>query len=215
MKQNNKSLVILMNRNIIIALIVIFLIILAGIITFAQSNVKVDSQIDILSNASLKNGEMVEFQLLDAQGNPLANQNISISFGSNGQSEQLSIITDTEGKGALLINNETPGNYNVNLSYAGDDRHNGCSASQNITIGDGSFESSEYSTTESNGDYSSAATSDASSASSQSSSDLQYDSELNVQYDSNGKIVGGQNDGANIETVRNNPQQVDSEGNLV
>lgn len=204
-----------MNRKIIIALIVIFLIILAGIITFAQTNVKTDTQIDFLSNASLKNGEMVEFQLLDAQGNPLADQNISISFGKNGQTEQLSIITDTEGKGALLINNEELGNYNVNLSYAGDDRHNPCSASQNITIGDGSFESNASGTSQSTSAQSSAATSDTSSASSQSSSDLQYDSELNVNYDSNGKIVGGQNDGADIETVRNNPQQVDSEGNLV
>ena len=205
-----------MNRKIIIALIVIFLIILAGIITFAQTNVKTDTQIDFLSNASLKNGEKVEFQLLDAQGNPLANQNISISFGGNGRTEQLSIVTDTEGKGALLINNEELGNYNVNLSYAGDDRHNPCSASQNITIGDGSFESDATGTSQSTSAQSSAATSDTSSASSsQSSSDLQYDSELNVNYDSNGKIVGGQNDGADIETVRNNPQQVDSEGNLV
>lgn len=204
-----------MNRKIIIALIVIFLIILAGIITFAQTNVKTDTQIDFLSNASLKNGEMVEFQLLDAQGNPLANQNISISFGGNGQTEQLSIVTDTNGKGALLINNEELGNYNVNLSYAGDDRHNPCSASQNITIGDGSFESNAAGTSQSTSDQSSTATSDTSSASTQSSSDLQYDSELNVNYDSNGKIVGGQNDGADIETVRNNPQQVDSEGNLV
>ena len=205
-----------MNRKIIIALIVIFLIILAGIITFAQTNVKTDTQIDFLSNDSLKNGEKVEFQLLDAQGNPLANQNISISFGGNGQTEQLSIITDTEGKGALLINNEELGNYNVNLSYAGDDRHNPCSTSQNITIGDGSFESDATGTSQSTSAQSSTATSDASSASSsQSQSELNYDSELNVQYDSNGKMVGGQNDGADIETVRNNPQQVDSEGNLV
>lgn len=204
-----------MNRKIIIALIVIFLIILAGIITFAQTNVKTDTQINFLSNASLKNGDYVEFQLLDAQGNVLQNQNISISFGANGKTEQYSIITDAEGKGALLINNEELGNYNVNVSYAGDDRHNACSASQNITIGDGSFESSEYTSSGSTGDYSNAASSSDSYASSQSSSGLYYDSELNVKYDSNGKIVGGQNDGANYEDVKNNPPQVDSEGNLV
>lgn len=204
-----------MNRKIIIALIVIFLIILAGIITFAQTNVKTDTQINFLSNASLKNGDYVEFQLLDAQGNALENQNISISFGANGKIEQYSIITDANGKGALLINDEDLGNYNVNVSYAGDDRHNACSASQNITIGDGSFESSEYTSSGNTGDYSSSASSSDSYSSSQSSSELYYDSELNVNYDSNGKIVGGQNDGANYEDVKNNQPQVDSEGNLV
>ena len=203
-----------MNRKIIIALIIIFLIILAGIITFAQTNVKSDTQINFLSNASLKNGDYVEFQLLDAQGNALSNQNISISFGANGQTEQLSIITDAEGKGGLQINNEELGNYNVNVSYGGDDKHNPCSASQNITIGDGSLDSNASTATSGSTDsYSRTATSDSSSY--QSSSGLNYDSELNVNYDSNGRIVGGQNDGANIEELKNNPQQVDSEGNLV
>ncbi len=203
-----------MNRKIIIALIVVFLIILAGIIAFAQTNVKSDTQIDFLSNASLKNGDIIEFQLLDAQGNPLAGQNVSISFGSNGKTEQYSIKTDTDGKGGLLINNEELGNYNVNVSYSGDDRHNPCSASQNITIGDGSLESNGSATTSGSSDSSSSsATSDSSSY--QSSSGLNYDSELNVNYDSNGKIVGGQNDGASIEDVRNNRPQIDSEGNLV
>lgn len=217
MKHNIKLLVILMNRKIIlIALIVIFLIILVGIIAFAQTSVKTDTQINFMSNASLKNGDLVEFQLLDAQGNALSNQNLSISFGSNGLNEQYSVITDENGKGALLINDEELGNYNVNVSYAGDDRHNPCSASQNITIGDGSFESSAQTSSQSTGDYSSSSSAASSSDSySSSSSDLQYDSELNVRYDSSGKIVGGQNDGANYEDVKNNRPQVDSEGNLV
>lgn len=205
-----------MNRKIIIALIVIFLIILAGIIAFAHTNVKTDTKINLLSNASLKNGESIEFQLLDAQGNPLTNQNITISFGQNGKMEQYSIITDQEGKGALLINNEELGNYNVNVSYSGDNKHNGCSVSQNITIGDGSSQSASSSTAPSGStsDTSSSA-STASDSSSQSSSSLQYDSELNVKYDSNGKVVGGQNDGANYEDVKNNRPQIDEGGNLV
>ena len=38
---------------------------------------------------------------------------------------------------------------------------------------------------------------------------------MNEYYDSNGKIIGGQNDGASIYEVRNNPQQIDEQGNLV
>ena len=45
--------------------------------------------------------------------------------------------------------------------------------------------------------------------------DYYYDSELNAYYDSNGKIIGGQNDGANYEDMKNNQPEVDSEGNLI
>lgn len=205
-----------MNRNIIIALIVIFLIILAGIIVFAQTNVKTDTKINFLSNASLKNGESVEFQLLDSQGKPLTNQNVNISFGHNGKIEHYSITTDQEGKGALRINNEESGNYSVNVNYGGDGKHNPCSASQNIKIGDEPVENGSSSTSSSgNAGNQSSSASTTSDSSSQSSSSLHYDSELNVKYDSNGKVVGGQNDGANYEDIKNNRPQIDEGGNLV
>ena len=45
--------------------------------------------------------------------------------------------------------------------------------------------------------------------------DSYYDSELGVSYDSNGRVIGGQNDGANFEDVKNNRPQIDEGGNLV
>ncbi len=209
-----------MNRNIIIVLIIIFLIILAGIITFSQFATKSDSQINFLSNASLKNGDSVEFQLTDSQGNAIANQNLTISFGANGTHEQYSVITDGNGKGALLLNDEPSGNYEVTVNFAGSEQYNECSASQNITISGDNSQTSAYASSGSGNGYSNNAASTSSSnsaqsASQQSSQDTTYDSELNVYYDSEGKIVGGQNDGANYEDVKNNPPQVDSEGNLV
>jgi hypothetical protein len=44
---------------------------------------------------------------------------------------------------------------------------------------------------------------------------VNYDSELNVNYDSNGRVVGGQSDGASYEELKNNQPQVDEDGNLV
>jgi hypothetical protein len=44
---------------------------------------------------------------------------------------------------------------------------------------------------------------------------VNYDSELNVNYDSNGRVVGGQNDGASYESLKNNQPEVDEDGNLV
>lgn len=202
-----------MNRNIIIALIIIFLIILAGIITFSQFATKADAEITFSSNASLKNGDAVEFQLTDAKGNPISNQNLSISFGANGTYEHYSIVTNYEGKGALVLNNEDSGNYNVKVIFDGNEQFNECNASQNITITGITNESySEDTYTENTDDYSNDGYTEQTYSDS-SSSDLTYDSELNVNYDSNGRVVGGQNDGADINELRNNPPNV-VDGNL-
>lgn len=206
-----------MNRKIIIALIIIVLIALAGLLVFS-SGIKSDTQITFLNGNNLKNGDQVQFELKDSQGNVLDNQNIEITFGANGENETFTITTDSQGRGGLLLNEQADGKYNISVSYAGDDKHNGCSANTTIIIGDGSSETSNNSASSS--EASSQAASDSSSysstssSSSGSSSDLNYDSELNEYYDSNGRIVGGQNDGASYEYVKNNPPQISEDGGL-
>ena len=163
----------------------------------------------------MKNGQSVEFQLTDAQGNAIANQNLTISFGANGTYEQYSIITDDSGKGALLLNNEEPGNYVITVNFAGNEQYNECRASQNITVASGeSFEEGNLIPSEGAGNYSTDGTQEQY-TDGQASTTANYDSELNVYYDSNGKVVGGQNDGADYNELKNNPPAVDEEGNLV
>ena len=122
----------------------------------------------------------------------MENQNLTISFGTSRGLENYSVITDSEGKGSLVLNDESDGNYTIAVSYAGDDKHNGCSNRQMITIGDGTV---DYSTTQT-------------AQSSDSSSDLNYDSDTNSYYDSNGQIVGGQNDGADYNYIKDNQPTV-------
>ena len=200
-----------MNRNIIIVLIIIFLVILGGLLVFSQNTAKSDTQITFSGNTSLKNGDSINFTLKDAQGNALANQNISILFEGNGNVEKYSIITDSQGKGSLVLNNEGSGNYTISVSFAGDDKYNSCSATQKITVGEQNTANNDYSSS----DSASQSTSDSSYSSSSSSSNVNYDSELNVNYDSNGRVVGGQSDGASYEELKNNQPQVDEDGNLV
>ena len=181
---------ILLNKKIIIALIIIVLIVLGGLIVFS-SGIKSDTQINFLSNNSLKNGDQVQFELKDAQGNALANQAISIIFEGNGEKQNFSITTDSQGKGGLLLSEQADGNYTITVSYGGDDKHNGCSANQTIKI------SGETSDSLSQNVQSSTA-----------STNMNYDEELNDYYDSNGKIVGGQNDGADYNYIKNHPPTI-------
>ena len=201
-----------MNRNIIIVLIVIVLIILGGLVAFSLNTAKEDTQITFLGNTSLKNGDSVDFILKDAKGNALANQNVTILFEGNGDVERYSVITDNQGRGSLVLNDEDSGNYTITVSFAENDKYNGCSATQKITLGEESQTTSDYSA--SSYDSSSYSTSTSSSSSSSSGSELTYDSELNVNYDSNGRVVGGQNDGASYEDIKNNHPQIGEDGGL-
>lgn len=201
-----------MNRNIIIVLIVIVLIILGGLVAFSLNTAKADTQITFSSNTSLKNGDSVDFVLTDAQGNAIANQNVTILFEGNGDVERYSVITDNQGRGSLVLNDEDSGNYTITVSFAENEKYNGCSATQKITLGDVSQPTSDYSA--SSYDSSSYSTSTSSSSSSSSGSELTYDSELNVNYDSNGRVVGGQNDGASYEDIKNNHPQIGEDGGL-
>lgn len=202
-----------MNKKIIIALIIVVLIALAGIVAFSLGG-KSDTQITFLSGNNIQYGGQVEFELKDAQGNGIANQELTITLEGNGINQTYSIVTDSDGKGGLLLDSDEYGSYNITVTYNGADKYNPSSASQIINIGEENFESGDA-TSETSTESGDNSTSTSSSESASSSSELNYDSELNVKYDSNGKIVGGQNDGMSYEDLKNNPPEVDEDGNLV
>ncbi len=188
-----------MDRKIIIALIIIVLIALVGLLSFS-TGIKTDSQINFLSGSNLKNGNQVEFELVDAQGNALSNQEIKITFTGVNETQNFTITTDDQGRGSLLLKDENSGNYTVSVSYGGDDKHNGCSANQKITIKDGTSESStgnytydESSTRSTSGDSSRSSTSYSDSSQSSEESDI---------------IQSGQNKGISREYLENNQPRV-------
>ena len=87
------------------------------------------------------------------------------------------------------------GNYNVSVSYGGDDKHNGCSAKTTVTISGDSAGSSSTANTSTN---------DSSTASSnKGNSSLHYDAKYGLYYDDDGKVHNsGQSDGMSIYDIR-------------
>lgn len=210
-----------MNRNIILITIFIILVAIVGLFTFSQlqngDEDTLNTEIKFLSAETLKNGEAVQFELRDAKGKLLDNQNITITFLENGVNQTYSIITDITGKGSLVLNNEEPGSYEVTVSFNGTMRYNGCNATQTITIeGEESQSSTASGTSEPIESNSSAGTS-LYNGNSTSQNQLHYDSQYNFYYDDNGIIRGGQNDGMSAEYVKNayeSGNMVDEDGNL-
>ena len=221
----------IMNKNIIIAILVVIIIAIVGVSLFAHpqqqattADGKVNTQIKFISNANLKNGDIVQFELKDASGKAIGNQVINITFEENGEKQNFSIITDNNGKGGLSLNNEKAGNHEVTVTYGGNNKYNGCSAKQTITIEEGNTTNTEKvsgNSTASTVKYNEKTTSSSSSSSGSSSGsslsegsgpNLYYDEELNVWYDDNGIIRGGQSDGMHILDLINNQPVVTENG---
>lgn len=122
-----------MNKNIIIAILVVIVIAAGAALMFGHSIGKTQTQITFLANDTVQNGEQVTFVLKDASGNPIAGQNVSITYNTK---EKYSVVTDNEGKGHLLISGESAGKYEMVADYAGNDKYDGCTAKTTITITD-------------------------------------------------------------------------------
>ena len=209
-----------MNKNIIIAILVVIIIAAVAAFVFtqppAQTDGKLNTDIKFLSGDTLKNGDQIQFELKDRQGNAVAGQIVNITYNN----EKYSVVTDNSGKAFLTIAGESAGKYDVTVDYKGNDKYNGCTAKTTVTVEEGTSTAaaanSSANSTASTVQYNNvSASSSSGSAQQATSSQFYYDADLNVYYDSNGKIIGGQNAGANIYDVRNNQPEVDADGNLV
>ena len=120
-----------MNKNIIIVILVVLIIALGAFFVLGQNN-KVNTEIKIINNETFQNGEQLQIELKDAQGKAVSGQMLNISFNN----QKYSITTDQNGKVYLNFNGLSAGKYDVEANYSGNDKYNGCSAKESITITD-------------------------------------------------------------------------------
>ncbi len=122
-----------MNKNIIIAILIVIIIAIGAVFVLGQSNGKMNTQITFKNDETFQNGEQVQFELKDSQGNVLSGKTVEITYNSN---EKYTVTTDQNGKGYLTISGESAGKYDIEATFAGDDKYNGCNAKVTITITD-------------------------------------------------------------------------------
>jgi hypothetical protein len=119
-----------MNKNIIIAILVVIIIAVGAAFVVGGQNGKTNTQLNIVNNETFQNGEQVQFQLKDDQGNAISGKTVNINFNN----QKYSITTDQNGKGYLTITGIASGKYDLEVSFTGDDKYNGCDAKASITI---------------------------------------------------------------------------------
>ena len=208
-----------MNKNIIIVILAIIIIAIVGAFVFTQPQTttdgKLNTQVTFLSGTTLKNGEQVQFELKDLSGNAVAGEEVTISYEEKeGEIQNYTIITDSQGKGYLTLNGESVGDHKITIKYNGSDKYNGCTAEQTIKIEDGTATAdtqTSQNSTASTVEYNNESQTQSASTATQT----YYDAELNVYYDANGNVIGGQSDGSKIWDLRNNGPVIDENGSLV
>ena len=199
-----------MNKKITLLLLSIFIVAVAvGAAVAAEA--KTNTEIKMLSEKTLKNGDAIEFQLKDAQGKAIASQKVNISFEANGKLENYSVITDKDGKFYLVLKNEELGDHKVIANYPGNDKYNPSKLEETIKIVEGS------SNTEKTNVNSTASTikyedTNASKTHNNTDEPLYYDAQYNFYYNQWGIIVGGQNDGADAEEIATFYKQQEEKG---
>lgn len=72
----------IMNKNIIIAILIVVIIALIAVFAFQPNNGKVNTEIKFIGESTLKNGGQIQIELSDAQGNKLSGQLVNFTYTS-------------------------------------------------------------------------------------------------------------------------------------
>lgn len=104
--------------NIVIAVIIVLIIAVVAFM-FIQGNSH-NTQVEVISNSTLKNGDSVQIVLKDEYRNVYPNENIHIKIlGDNGWGNNYDVVTDNEGEASVVLSAYDNGNYTVHTNYNG------------------------------------------------------------------------------------------------
>lgn len=121
----------------IVILVVIVLIIAIGAFIFVSANSH-NTQIEVLSNDSLKNGDFVVVQLRDEYRNVYPNETIDIKIlDDSGWANKYSVVTDENGTASVVLQTFENGNYTVHSTFNGTMFLSKSNSVSNLVIDDG------------------------------------------------------------------------------
>lgn len=108
-----------MKSNAIIMVVIIILIILIGGFLFVQGNSH-NTKVDVVSNSSLKNGDMVQIVLTDDYRNIYPGEPVHIKIlDDSGWANNYDVVTDDSGEASIVLETYENGNYTIHTNYNG------------------------------------------------------------------------------------------------
>ena len=127
------------NKNIIIPLLLI-IIILVATLGFSMFNImhgKKPTKIEITSNKVQNEGGKLSIELTDLNKTPLSKEIVNITITNTEGKVVVDDVVKTNSKGKANLNLDLKkGNYNVTVSYGGNENYSGNNTTQELTIKD-------------------------------------------------------------------------------
>lgn len=124
-----------MNKKLLI--ILGFIVVIVLVLCVAASSHIIESQektnLKIISNSTLFNGDDITVKLTNESGEGIANKTVNLTLIKNGEKINLVNTTDSEGLATFDIN-VTSGNYSVECDFKGDDYYKESNVTSNVTI---------------------------------------------------------------------------------
>ena len=119
-------------------IIIIIAVILAIFAVSSLFGIK-ESQIDIISNDAVHNGDSINIKLSDIDGHPLSNESVKIVMMDNkGKRQSYSITTDSNGIADTTVANKDSGRLTINATFEGNEKFNSSNAVKLIKVREGS-----------------------------------------------------------------------------
>lgn len=124
-------------KQTIIAAIVVIVIIAIAAFAFISANSH-NTKIEVLSNGTLKNGDLFTIMLTDEYRNPYPNEVVDIKIlDDSGWAHKYQVTTDEDGQGAVELLTLENGNYTVHCNYNGTMFNKESRSVTNMVIDDG------------------------------------------------------------------------------
>lgn len=106
-------------KNLVILIIILVLIIAIGAFFFIQSNSH-NTKVEVISNSTLKNGDVVQIVLKDEYRNVYPEETVYIKIlDDSGWANNYDVVTDEEGEASVVLQTYENGNYTIHTNYNG------------------------------------------------------------------------------------------------
>lgn len=132
------------NKNIIIILVAIIIVLAAilGVMLFQQTASKEPTKLVITSNDTLMEGDGLSFQLTDLNKNALSKEEFNVKItDSNGKLvTNKTVKTNSNGRAKLDLDLKK-GEYDVDVTFNGNDNYAASNATQKLTVEESKTES--------------------------------------------------------------------------
>ena len=104
---------------IIVIFFIVLLIIAIGSFFYIHANSH-NIKIDVISNESLQNGDVVQILLTDDYRNVYPNEVVHIKIlDDSGWANNYDVVTDEEGQASVVLSTFENGNYTIHTNYNG------------------------------------------------------------------------------------------------